>query len=805
MLLVGRLARVVRQEDLREVSDDENCDESDVVSEGLNPPGTSSQSFSEWQNDIEGIKLLLNLKLIPLAASPQHLSKLDPRHLCAILSSLAWMRHLILPSHAASSAESSLNAETGSGRFVASTPWVHVTNLIHRASERIHEASADDACRTLWAVAKLAGVKDMPSAEAVDISLDDGGLLVAFARAALRGTWEVDCRGHASLPMPGHLLPTFMWAVSHSMPKTLNQHEIQELLHRLMSPSERLPLPPNVFSAQPTAVRDPSHTSSEGASYPQAPLLIQPEALNAFSAEDLVTLLYAFGRMNGTPNGRAGGIGGQQHDKSGETGGAASAASASCINGDQTSQNAVIEALCSALMDRCTSPSPSSRSSYCILSTRSAANTAWALSRLGFHHPPLLRHLVVCAEGFLRAAQGSPGQLLPVSPFQRQSGVMKQPSEKPRRGGAQTFRPQELANLMSALSRLGVHAPGLVSLVELWVVRHCTPPRPSPMPSQTKGLRPKGSGSHPRGGLQRASDDGKGVVVPGQGSADRLSVRDASELLYALATMSMAPHAAVAAEPTNFPVPLTVAEFIGRPSGDSDADSDADRSSFKGAHARREAAESLAGVVRCDLILQNAVDGEGWRRSHLRSRGPDSPSLPRSGPLGGGHWSRPQLLIGAVWALTRLGAPHAGGLLAAVATSILDQSPPTGTAQGPKPRDPPDLGTTHPRAVGNLAGNEDDAEPLVPLAGAEDDAEPLVPLAALQPEDVARLCWTLASDGSSAASEVAASGTERLEEGALRRRDYIRCRIGALRVLETEAIEWAPSMDDQVGVQAGVM
>ena len=811
MLLVSRLARVVRQgELLKEVLDEYLVLNESDVSEGLKLDARS-QNFSKWQNDVEGIKILLNLRLIPLASSPQHLSKLDSRHLCAILSSLSWMRHLILPSQVASSADRSIGTERDSSHSV-STPWAHVSKLMHRASERIQEASADDACRTLWAVAKLTGVKEMPSTAAAEIAFDDGGIFVAFARAVLRGAWEVDVRGCALLPMPGHLLPTFMWAMSHSTPKMLRQHDIQALIHRLISPSQQLPLP-NYVSAQPTAMRDSSHTSSEGASYPHTPLLIQPEVLNAFSAEDLVTLLYAIGRMYGTPNGKGGGIGGQQHDKSGETGETTSTASAPSINSVQTPQTAVIEALCSALMNRCTPPSPSSRSRYSTLSPRSAANTAWALSRLGFCHPPLLRHLVVCAEGFLRTTLGlqataSPGQL-PTSSFQRRLGVTKRPPEKPHRGGPETFRPQELANLMSALARLGVHAPGLVGLVELWVVRHCLP-RSLLLPSR----EPKGSGSRPRRSLQMPSDDCNDD--PGKATADRLSVRDASELLYALATMSMAPHASVLAELAGFPVLIleepTVVESTDSPSGDSDTNSD-DRTSVKDANMQREAAKSLAGVVHHALIFEKGVDGEAGRRSPLRSGGLDFPSSSRSGPSGGGHWSRPQLLIGAVWALARLGTPRAGGLLDAVVASIEDQSSPKGSSWGPKSGDRNDLGGVTDGAVGkpgdrnDLRGVTDGA--VGKLAGDEDVAEPLIPLAALQPEDVARLCWTLASDGSSATEE-AASGSGRSaaateEEELRRRRNHRKGRLGALRVLETEAIEWAPSMDDQVGVQTGVM
>lgn len=728
MLLISRLAKTLRRSgnggheggDTSLWTYQSDANPHRISEEFLSSDG---QPTGGGQEELETAMDILRHRLLPLAASPQHLQAFDSRHLCAILSSLAWMRHLLPPQEPSISISHEFyrldcngldtNASSGglsSGVAIAS-PWECISCLLRRASEQIHEASADDASRTLWALARLGGGRTVAATETAN-DLDDGELLEAFSQAAMSGAWEISVNRRRPLPFPGNLVPTILWAMSHSPAKHLGRHNACQVVSRMIfqpgSNHATIKGEGGNTAKQSDFPISPDRLSSSFSTFYE-PLLIRSEVLQALNMEGLVTTLYAIGLMCGSPFGReTSSKNHQQEARQEET-----AATRPRVSPD------VIEALCNCVLERSSRMDPHTHSTNSALSPRSVANLAWALSRLGIRHIPLLQHLTAEAEGLLRV------ELLDGTDTAKaslQSGFQ-----------AQSFLPQELSNLMPSLARLGVRSSRLSGLVGRWVLRRCPPRHPRPASDARQGPRELGKAAH---------------------GVDQLSVRDASELLYALATM--AKHN-VSSDIHNF----------GPSSFDVSDVNNVNTSSWPGDKfnqseaASRMAIEALAGILN-HAFLQTFL-GENKLGGRPMPSHPGGPQL-----LVGG----PQLLVGSVWALSRLDAPEAGGLWESVLRSLEKQS---------SEWSPSKLDKRKP-----LEGNQ---------LGFHDVSSDLVPLAALQPEDVARLCWTLASNGITESHREA----DRLEgqpSSDVHQRQIRRLRV--LRVLETEAIEWASSMDDQV-------
>ena len=734
-------------------------------------------------------ELLLLLRLLPLAASRRHLQAFTPRHLCAVLSSLAWMEHLLLPPPTTTTGEGQQGddvggaAPSGGGRggdressSDLSSPDVHqahrngrsaVSTLLQRGAGAMRAASADDACRMLWAAARLRGGGRALRGE--------GELLASFAQAASKGIWQPDrAEGSrvpgngapsSSSPIPTRLLPTLLWSTSNSPPEHLRRDEVQQLLSQLL------------LSGGKAGEVEEAGNSSVGSGV-LLPMLAQPDVLSGIPTEGLVTALYSIGLMCGVASGSAPAslsIANQQG--AGEAASSHTSSSREQMGDDGDSDGvpavrvsaAVVDALCDAVLGRATGGGGGGGGVP--LLPRSVANVAWALARLGHRHSALLFALAARAKQILRGGAAAAVCAIAEVPVSGSSGRKVPPRPEGRRPSPSpsAFTPQELANLMSALARLDAHTPSLVAQVHQWVLlRNNPPPRASPSSSSFSS---------------------------GAASLPMMTPRDASELLYALATMwdgrdgaavesVWGPDASVTSPPECSGTRIRSQGQVSPLAGDPSA-------------ASRQASDVLAAVVAAGARqrLDHVRRGRGWEECG------------------------PQLLVGAVWALARLGRPLAGGILELTVRSLEEQLqqqqgsdeaegsialPPLLSSQWSLPPPPP--------------------PPLLP------PPPPLLPLAQLLPEDVARLCWALATaetansssvgrcDSVNGSSEPWPTGDDLSFDdsgdrggggggrqgqdspglmvwgahGGRRRRDCV------LKLLEAEAVEWSPSMDDQV-------
>jgi hypothetical protein len=142
------------------------------------------------------------------------------------------------------------------------------------------------------------------------------------------------------------------------------------------------------------------------------------------------------------------------------------------------------------------------------------------------------------------------------------------------------------------------------------------------------------------------------------------------------------------------------------------------------------------------------------------------------------HQCSPQQVVGVVWALARLGKPETSGILSRVLKSL----------RASHPQHKPAVDEGMPRSIVAVASRRGSKGPTPGMSGVTLplQTQELLPLAALNPEDVARLCWAIAQ-------------TWRLQAGRSQAADVPFAKDPmVLELLEREAIEWCPSMDNQV-------
>ena len=736
--------------------------------------------------DHRSSKLLLRLLKAAVEGGPKgdgHLGAFTPRHLCAVLSSLAWMERMVgsamelaagpRSNNAAIIAEA-CTATSSSQHFPVSSSanqWISVVSrLIMRCAERIPEASVDDATRMVWATARLlprlssgsSGDEDSHEGEDLDKGETDGRvmevvrlaanrLLDSFCGAALDGVWGGSASSSLSLQFPPRLLPSFLWSISQWPPDFLlvsqgggqmgcsSSSNSSALLSLLLSEGLSAadhPQPPRIWERS-TAAGSTGRSCDPGlgpTAAPVRPVLLRSEVLASIDLEGLVTVLYSVGRLCRTREPLGDSL--TSLDSAtlmAERRLAAGPASPSGSGNVIKVHPELLDSLCSEILSRVSSsssfrpPRPASSSSSSsrvsgpqLLSCQAVANIAWALSCLGFSHAPLLRHVIARAghlfgqesESESETAAASLGETSQPNPEDK-SRVSCNHTEHGSVTGRFIFKPQEVANLLSSVARLQV---------------------------QSSGGR-KGEGLMTDSGCRSLLMGTVHWVL--QWKKQRrgaVSARDASEILYALATLSKHGTAELHLSPRS----VDFAELSSSAS-----------SSLSSCPSWGEAIDFLADAVATSMTLARSISdgldlpieaGDGALPNMLSEAASQrqSPGAVLSLPP-------PEMLVGAVWALARVGRPFSGGILLEVVSSLVWET-----------------------------------------------RVQVLPLASLGPEDVARLSWALAAASASEVQSDFGLPHHIIIEPA--KGDILAGISKAMHVLEAEAVEWSTSLDDQVGI-----
>ncbi|GAX74571.1 hypothetical protein CEUSTIGMA_g2020.t1 [Chlamydomonas eustigma] len=674
------------------------------------------------------------------------MGKYSMRTLPAILSSLAWLDPAQKAAQDISSHETSLRPHDAydSQKFNIQDFDLNrlFLQLAHTATRIIFSATADDAVRILWALAKL-GVQHNSCTEAA-------------SEAVLQGAWQQDVLSNSTLSsaevaeqklhvalMPPRLLPSLMWSLAHCKPCHLMQPSTRQLLEVLLGGSGR----------------------EEGF----CGTLDDPKCLKSIPIGGLVTLLYALGLMSKM----------QATNMEAEMGSLAS----SCTDSVSTllERTSCIELICSELLAResCvaeiggSSTEPfsdlsghgkgsgdcgdySSMASTSIQHPRSLSNIAWALCQLRHMHVPLLQRVEQLALQVLKptSAKSAHRSVLPAlglrhsfssrgsakadgegwqisAPHRAGSTTTMQPDQS---CGLQLFRPQELCALLVSFSRLQVRlSQALVSEVQSWVLRNHR----------------------------------------------LLSARDASELLYVMAChQSSASKRGTlqqrVASPTNLNHEVE-AEFQASSPRPSLGNVNEGETHIMEAAATTTHGENLGVNTDSPLCSGKAeIDKTAEKALHQLYQ-----VAARNLQL-----CSPQQIIGLVWALARLGRPQLSGILTLVLSNLKASYQQLKVATDESFMPPRDE-TSRSGVVGSDAMTDVTHQPRT--GAVLPPCKELLPLAALNPEDVARLCWSIARTWQLRSH----SGLDQSED-SLKIKDSV-----VLELLDKEAMEWCPSMDNQ--------